>query len=99
MRIAVNLADSGSVACKSIPPDRPSLEYPSSELHFSISMRKYGMPMLAAAAGLWLGAIFCTSQQPIAPQSAPAHGTPAAMAADVAASGASYRKLIVLLDT
>ena len=48
--------------------------------------------MLAAVAGLTLGAIFSIAQQPAAPD------TPAAVASTVDASVASYRKIIVLMD-
>ena len=61
-------------------------------------MRKYDLPTLAAVAGLCLGAISCISQQPIAPPSAPARSTPAAIAADLDARVASYRKIIVLMN-
>jgi len=48
--------------------------------------------MLAAVAGLTLGAISSIAQQPAAPD------TPAAVASTVDASVASYRKIIVLMD-
>jgi peptidoglycan/xylan/chitin deacetylase (PgdA/CDA1 family)/uncharacterized caspase-like protein len=58
--------------------------------------------MWAVVAALSLGTVFSTSQQTTASQAAPAStagpGTPAAVAADVDASVASYRKIIVLMD-
>ena len=65
-------------------------------------MRTYHLLTLAAVAGLSLAAISSASQQPIASQqasmSATGPGTPAQVAADVDASVASYRKIIVLMD-
>jgi peptidoglycan/xylan/chitin deacetylase (PgdA/CDA1 family)/tetratricopeptide (TPR) repeat protein len=65
-------------------------------------MRTYHLPTLAAVAGLLLAAISSAPQQPIASQqasmSATGPGTPAQVAADVDASVASYRKIIVLMD-
>ncbi|MGD0348149.1 MAG: polysaccharide deacetylase family protein [Terracidiphilus sp.] len=69
-------------------------------------MRIYHLPLLAAVAGVLLSAISSVPQQPVALQpatkSAPitvsGPGTPAQVAADVDASVASYRKIIVLMD-
>jgi peptidoglycan/xylan/chitin deacetylase (PgdA/CDA1 family)/uncharacterized caspase-like protein len=65
-------------------------------------MRTYHLLTLAAVTGLLLAAISSAPQQPIASQqasmSASGPGTPAQVAADVDASVASYRKIIVLMD-
>jgi peptidoglycan/xylan/chitin deacetylase (PgdA/CDA1 family)/uncharacterized caspase-like protein len=69
-------------------------------------MRIDHLPLWAAVAGLSLGAISSFPQQPMTGQSGSitasisvsGPGTPAAVAADVDASVAAYRKIIVLMD-
>jgi peptidoglycan/xylan/chitin deacetylase (PgdA/CDA1 family)/TolA-binding protein len=59
-------------------------------------MRKYCLPIFAAAAGLALGATASLPQQPS--PSSPVPSTPTAVAACVDATVAAYRKIIVLMD-
>lgn len=65
-------------------------------------MHTFHLPLWAAVAALSLGAVSSASQQTIASQAASPSisgpDTPAAVAADVDASVASYRKIIVLMD-